>query len=147
MRKRYRFNLFEYLAQCDQNYVRLSALLYKEDSKDFESVSVTLDQHLENISFYITESTRYTSQITIVQQMPGSLDDLVLKVRAYHDVCCSEVLSFQGHSDDTARYDYPNEAMRTPDEKMQNNRLLGEMLELCLGAGTVVREIPRLMAC
>ncbi len=87
------------------------------------------------IHFSVTSDCRYTTTINIAQRMPSGIRDLMLVVRVYHDVQSAEVIRFQGQGRFAARYDYPNAQMRTPDEKSQVNRFLGELLTLCLAKG------------
>ena len=98
---------------------------------EFRDVSVLVSSFSEAIRFAISESSRYTTTITIAQQMPAGIRDLMLVVRAYHDVQCAEVISFQGQRQFAEKLVYPKDKMRAPDEKAQVNRLLGELLTLC----------------
>ena len=102
---------------------------------ELQETAVRLSKNLETIQFLVSERYKYTSTITIAQSMPEGIEDLCLTVRAYHDAKCAEVVSFQGQYRFAARYDYPNPKMRTPDEKAQINKFLGELLVMCLTNG------------
>ncbi len=141
--KRYRFDLFSHLAECDANYMRLCKLMMDLGSGELREISVLVNSVGEAIRFAISEDCRYTTTVTIFQRMPAGIRDLMLVVRAYHDMKCAEVISFQGQRQFAARYDYPNTKMRTPDEKVQVNRFLGELLTLCLRRGRTDNDQSR----
>ncbi|MXW52553.1 MAG: DUF1249 domain-containing protein [Gammaproteobacteria bacterium] len=138
--RRYRFDLLAHLAECDANYMRLCRLMQDLNSGEFREVSVLVSSVSESIRFVISESSRYTTTITIAQRMPAGIRDLMLVVRAYHDVQCAEVISFQGQRQFAEKLVYPKDKMRAPDEKAQVNRLLGELLTLCLKKGRTSRS-------
>ena len=122
--------------------MRLCKLMMDLGSGEFREISVLVNSVGEAIRFAISEDCRYTTTVTIAQRMPSGIRDLMLVVRAYHDVKCAEVISFQGQRKFTARYEYPNSKMRSPDEKVQINRFLGELLTLCLKKGRTDRKRP-----
>lgn len=115
--------------------MRLCKLMADLRSGELREISVFVNAIGEAIRFAISENCRYTTTVTIFQRMPAGIRDLMLVVRAYHDVQCAEVVSFQGQRRFAPRYEYPNSKMRTPDEKAQVNRFLGELLTLCLRKG------------
>lgn len=115
--------------------MRLCRLLQDLRSGEFREISVLVSSVSEAIRFAVSESSRYTTTITIAQGMPSGIADLLLVVRAYHDVQCAEVISFQGQKQFAVKWTYPKQKVRAPDEKAQVNRLLGELLTLCLKKG------------
>ena len=119
--------------------MRLCRLMQDLKSGEFREISVFVNSLSEAIRFAISESTRYTTTITIVQRMPPGIRDLMLVVRAYHDVQCAEVISFQGQRQFAEKLVFPRDKLRAPDEKAQVNRLLGELLTLCLKKGRTTR--------
>ena len=137
-RRRYRIDILDHLAECDANYVRLYQLLMDDASGKFEEIAVHLNSKDDEIIFAVAESGKYTSTVLITRSMPASLPDLFLKVRVYHDAQCAEVVNYQGQERHAPTYDYPNPKMRAPDEKVQINRFLGELLSICLTKGRVV---------
>ncbi|MCY3884798.1 MAG: DUF1249 domain-containing protein [Gammaproteobacteria bacterium] len=138
--RRYRFDLLAHLAECDANYMRLCRLMQDLRSGEFREISVLVSSVSEAIRFAVSESSRYTTTITIAQGMPSGIRDLMLVVRAYHDVQCAEVISFQGHRQFAVKWTYPKQKMRAPDEKAQVNRFLGELLTLCLKKGRTAKS-------
>lgn len=104
-------------------------------SGEFREISVFVTSVNEAVRFAISERSRYTTTITIAQRMPSDIRDLMLVVRAYHDVQCAEVISFQGQRQFARKSKHPKAKMSAPDEKAQVNRFLGELLTLCLKKG------------
>ena len=93
------------------------------------------------VSFEVTYRSRYTTVLTL--DLPSSvrgLGGMRIKIRAYHDARTAEVIEFQGQRRLKAVYDYPNEQMHQPDEKVQVNRFLSEFLNACLRHGIVHQE-------
>lgn len=144
--QRYRFNLLEYLNQCDLNYVYLFQLLCR-DTSAFRSTVVSLGTVNEETTFDVLENTRYTSTVKITRKMPSRVGDLKFTVRVFHDLQCTDLLSFQGEREYDARYSYPNSRMRSPDEKTQNTRFLGEILKLCVAKGRLLPERSSTLTC
>lgn len=144
--QRYRFNLLEYLNQCDLNYVYLFQLLCR-DTSAFRSTVVSLGTVNEETTFDVLENTRYTSTVKITRKMPSRVGDLKFTVRVFHDLQCTDLLSFQGEREYDARYSYPNSRMRSPDEKTQNTRFLGEILKLCVAKGRKLPERSSTLTC
>lgn len=136
----YKFNLSSYLAECDANYLRLVNLLYSRESRDWHPMVYRFQHNRGEVSFEMSNESRYASTVSIVRHMPQALDDVRLEVRAYHDVQCAEVLNFQGQAAHSARYDLPNEGMHTPDEKSQVNKFLGELLQWCIDKGKIINR-------
>ena len=144
--QRYRFDLLEYHRQCDLNYVYLFKLLGR-NSEQFQSRVMSSDAADEAISFDVLENTRYTTTINITRKMPKRVGDLKFTVRVFHDVQCADLLSFQGQHEYDARYTYPNSHMRSPDEKTQNTRFLGEILQVCVIKNRKFRKRTKTLIC
>ena len=144
--QRYQFDLLEYLNQCDLNYVYLFQLLCR-DTSAFRSTVVSLGAVNEETTFEVIDNTRYTSTVKITRKMPSQVGDLKFTVRVFHDLQCTDLLSFQGEREYDARYSYPNRRMRSPDEKTQNTRFLGEILKLCVSKGRKLAERSSTLTC
>lgn len=144
--QRYRFDLLEYLNQCDMNYVYLFQLL-GGDELPFTSTVMSFGSLAEDTMFEVIENTRYTSTIKVTRRMPSRVGDLKFTVRAFHDLQCTDLVSFQGEREYDARYSYPNTRMRLPDEKTQNTRFLGEILKLCVVKGRKRPERSSTITC
>lgn len=144
--QRYRFDLLEYLNQCDLNYVYLFQLLSRGTSA-FRSTVVSLGAVNEETTFEVIDDTRYTSTVKITRKMPSRIGDLEFTVRVFHDLQCTDLMSFQGEREYDARYSYPNTRMRSPDEKTQNTRFLGEILKLCVSKGRKFAKQSSTLTC
>lgn len=144
--QRYRFDLLEYLNQCDMNYVFLFQLLCR-DSSAFKSTVVSVGTANAETTFDVIENTPYTSTVKITRKMPSRVGDLKFTVRVFHDLQCTDLLSFQGEREYDVRYSYPNTRMRSPDEKTQNTRFLGEVLKLCVAKGRKHPERSSTLTC
>ncbi|MDE0093354.1 MAG: DUF1249 domain-containing protein [Gammaproteobacteria bacterium] len=131
----YRFDLFDYLAECDANYLRLVNLLYSNLSRSLQSTEYVIQKSNSTIEFDVLRPSRYVSIVTVTQRIPVSLPDLMMEVRMFHDVQCAEVVTFQGNETYLARYTTGDPSSRTPDEKSQINRFLGELLNWCINKG------------
>lgn len=140
-RRRYKVDLFALLAECDANYVRLCKILLRDVDGAWMDQEISLDGEQGNVRFLVTEMNRYTDVITIEQEMPDDVADLCIRVRVYHDVRSAEVINYQHQHRFEPRYDYPNEKMRMPDEKLQLNKFLSEFLSFCLANGISTAEL------
>ncbi len=142
--KRYSINLPAHMAECDANYVRLLKLfpdLREEDGREF---AVELGAQAVRIELAVLERAPYTTLIALTQRELGNsswLRQPQITIRLYHDATCAEVVAYQHARDFKAVYDYPNPDMHQPDEKAQVNRLLSELLAVCLQRGQIV-ELP-----
>lgn len=102
---------------------------------------IIVGQHPSEVRIQVLERSPYTTHIRLTQlpQAPWSKKPS-LTVRMYHDARSAEVVEYQHARHFRAVYDYPNQYMRQPDEKVQVNRFLGEFLALCLEHGVAVNE-------
>lgn len=84
------------------------------------------------------EKSRWTELLELRLEMQGdhpSFYPAVMQVRSYHDVRLTEVIAFQQRQAKEGRYAYPNEAMFHPDEKVQVNDFLRDLLRFVLDKG------------
>ncbi|MCH8140636.1 MAG: DUF1249 domain-containing protein [Proteobacteria bacterium] len=118
--------------------MKLFPLLREEDVSVF---GIIVGQHPSEVRIEVLERSPYTTHIrrTQLPQAPWSKKPS-LTVRMYHDARSAEVVEYQHARHFRAVYDYPNQYMRQPDEKVQVNRFLGEFLALCLEHGVAVNE-------
>ncbi len=139
--KKYRPSLAGLMNLCSVNYMLMLKLLADKDQvgeqrcffiSDFLSYSIT-----------VNEITRYTTLLTIAQDATVMGKHLAqffqptMVIRLYHDAQMAEVISSQDIHQIKPRYDYPNAAMRQPDEKQQVNQFLKEWLQLCHQLGRI----------
>jgi uncharacterized protein YqiB (DUF1249 family) len=153
--KKYQPRLSTLMNLCEINYMFLVRLL--ASNNDGEVVGDKRDFFISDFLSYnitILEITRYTSLISICQELPHAKQDKKVKdndnqtifdrilrpkmtIRLYHDARMAEVISNQDIKQVKPRYDYPNSKMHLPDEKEQINQFLKEWLQLCLKLGQV----------
>lgn len=146
IRRRYVPDLQEMAALCEANYLRLLKLL----PDNVQQREFMLGNHNRRVRLTVEEDHRYTTMLTVEQEgySPAWLQPQSMQVRLYHDAGMAEVLGYQRQQRFAGRYEYPNPAMRVPDEKVQLNRFLAEWLDHCLKYGqslptlTFVNEIP-----
>lgn len=157
--KKYHPKLSTLMSLCEINYMLLIRLLANNDE---DIIGKEINFFISDFLAYnikTLEITRYTSLISICQEMPNAnkedvehfknLDkknkkDLLssilhpkMTIRLYHDARMAEVISNQDIRQVKPRYDYPNNKMHLPDEKEQINIFLKEWLQLCLKLGQV----------
>ena len=127
--------------ECDANYVRLMRLCPTLRERGGGSFGVTIAGRRAQVGIEVVERNPYTTLIRLRQrpEAPWGLNP-GFTVRLYHDARCAEVVEYQRARHFKAVYDYPNEAMRQRDEKVQVNRFLGEFLSYCLRNGVALRE-------
>ena len=139
--QRYNIDLGAHLAECDGNYHRLCRLLPDLDVPSPDAVTIAFGSRAPAVVLRVVDQCRYTTVVALRQCALGpGVTDTRIKVRLYHDARCAEVIEFQGQRHFAPRYDYPNALMRQPDEKVQINHFLRELLSLCLRHG-VAREL------
>ena len=142
MARRYNIDLRAHLAECDGNYRRLQRLLPDLAEAAPGAVAVGFGSRAPAVEVRVLDRCRYTTVVALRQCAPApGVPDTRIKVRLYHDARCAEVIEFQGQRHFEPRYEYPNPLMRQPDEKIQINRFLRDLLNLCLLHG-VVDEQP-----
>ena len=153
--KKYQPRLSTLMNLCEVNYMFLVRLLASHN--DEEAVGDERCFFISDFLSYkitILEITRYTSLVSIRQELPKTkavvtgednnnktVFDHILRpkmiIRLYHDARMAEVISNQDIKQVKPRYDYPNSKMHLPDEKEQINQFLKEWLQLCLKLGQV----------
>lgn len=153
--KKYQPRLSTLMNLCEVNYMFLVRLLASQN--DEEAVGDERCFFISDFLSYkitILEITRYTSLVSIRQELPktkrvvpgeennnNTVFDHILRpkmiIRLYHDARMAEVISNQDIKQVKPRYDYPNNKMHLPDEKEQINQFLKEWLQLCLKLGQV----------
>jgi uncharacterized protein YqiB (DUF1249 family) len=158
--KKYHPKLSTLMNLCEINYMLLVRLLASHNDEELVG-----DERIFFISDFLSysittlEITRYTSLVSICQEMPNAKQEKTkqevkpekneintqfahvlhpkMVIRLYHDARMAEVISNQDIRQIKPRYDYPNTKMHLPDEKQQINQFLKEWLQLCLKLGQV----------
>ncbi len=161
MNVRQRVDIKNLGAQCEANYWRLQAIARTlfTDGKVAQGDSATLSLPRLNValSLLVCDVARYTDTINLIFQAvsstkavrtlefsEGMVSNLVpspMVVRVYHDLQVAEVFDFDGLGAGKGRYDYPNERMMQPDEKLQQNIMLGQWLAYALTDGLVATPL------
>lgn len=132
---KYKLDLGAWLSICDSNYHLLMCLFPNLDSGGRVPGRLFMGRKFPEFVFEIVSRHRYTSEINISCKAPEGIPDLSMRVRVYHDLQTSEVIEYQKERDFMPTYEYPNEKMRMPNEKVQVNRFLSEVLDLCANQG------------
>lgn len=148
-------------AHSEANFWRLQAVMralfeQHEIAEGNEGV-LTLPALNVALSLNICDVARYTVTINLKFQtvsstnrnqpleFSGGLKDLLMPlpmvVRIYQDAQAAEVIDFAGQGAGRLRYPYPNERMLQPDEKLQQNRILGQWLAYGMAHGVPARRL------
>jgi hypothetical protein len=157
--KKYHPKLSTLMSLCEINYMLLIHLLANNDEDIIGKERNFFISDFLAYNIKTLEITRYTSLISICQEMPNANKEDVehvknlneknkkdllssilhpkMTIRLYHDARMAEVISNQDIRQVKPRYDYPNNKMHLPDEKEQINIFLKEWLQLCLKLGQV----------
>lgn len=130
-------NLPGHHAQCEMNY-HLCLTLIPGCREGQSQWRFTLGENPPfKVDVRLIESAPYTSTIDIHQER--NVEPFVhrpkIRVRLYHDVEMAEVVGWDHHRHWLPVYDYPNQKMYQPDEKLALNRFLGEWLLHCRKLG------------
>jgi hypothetical protein len=143
IRKRtYKVNLSAHMAVCDINYQRMLKLFPKMREQDEIKIALTPGADGTFVVIKALERSPYTTLLYLSQQPKlnwGSSPNM--RIRMYHDSSSAEVIEYQHENRFHGHYEYPNQRMRHPDEKVQLNRFLSEYLSLCLTIGGVVEPV------
>lgn len=143
IRKRtYKVDLSAHMAVCDINYQRMLKLFPKMREQDELKIALTPGAEGTFVVIKALERSPYTTLLHLSQQPElnwGSSPNM--RIRMYHDSSSAEVVEYQHENRFHGHYEYPNQRMRHPDEKVQLNRFLGEYLSLCLAIGGVVEPV------
>jgi uncharacterized protein YqiB (DUF1249 family) len=140
-RSRYSVDIGDLHSLCETNYLRFLRVFPGYETNN--SVEITAD-HL-TLVFDVVERTRYTTLFRVTQRGQQGLPAMNLDLRLYHDASMAEIVAFQRHRHLEGRYDYPNPNMYQRDEKIQQNRYLAEILELCLAEGRLTTDFTSWM--
>ena len=138
-RRRYKMDLSELHALCSANYVRLLQLF-----PDYQQTNL---RHLRagesTVTFAVVEQGRYTTTLNVSIQSPSMQECgyAVTQIRLYHDARMAEVVPGRSNKRLESNYAYPNIDMHQPDEKIQRNRHLAELLEFIFSEGRVDRPV------
>ena len=143
IRKRtYKVDLSAHMALCDINYQRMLKLFPSMREQDERSIALTPGADGTFLLIKVLERSPYTTCLHLIQQPKlnwGSSPNM--RIRMYHDTSSAEVVEYQHENRFHGHYEYPNQRMRHPDEKVQLNRFLGEYLSLCLAIGGVTEPV------
>ena len=139
---RYKIDLVEHMAECDQNYARVVKLFPDHAEVNHRDLVLCFGEEAVNVRMSVLERSRYTSVILLTQEASSVAPSNRIRIRVYHDAKSAEVIEIQNQRRFDAIYGYPNPKMRQRDEKKQINRFLGEVLGFCLtfGASSEVRH-------
>ena len=121
------------MSECDANYERLTRLLPDIAGRQDWTLDMLQPEQAGSVQLSVVERCPYTTTLRCSQRIGGSMlfAEPSMTVRMYHDARTAEVTEYQNERRFAAIYAYPNQHMRLPDEKMQINRLLGDLLMLC----------------
>jgi hypothetical protein len=143
IRKRtYKVDLSAHMALCDINYQRVLKLFPSMREQDEMSIALTPGADGTFLLIKVLERSPYTTFLHLIQQPKlnwGSSPNM--RIRMYHDTSSAEVVEYQHENRFHGHYEYPNQRMRHPDEKVQLNRFLGEYLSLCLAIGGLTEPV------
>ena len=143
IRKRtYKVDLSAHMAVCDINYQSMLKLFPKMREQDEIKIALTPGADGTFVVIKALERSPYTTLLYLSQQPElnwGSSPNM--RIRMYHDSSSAEVIEYQHENRFHGHYEYPNQRMRHPDEKVQLNRFLSEYLSLCLTIGGVVEPV------
>lgn len=119
---------------CEANYRKLKKMF--PEIAFLEHVSLSNKRNQIAFSIDVLERTPYTTLIRLKStfMMCAELSpETVMQIRIYHDASVAEVVKIQNHQRIRSHYTYPNASMYLPDEKLQSNKLLSEILTFCQG--------------
>ena len=141
--QRYRIDLSGHIAECDANYVSLMKLLPDLHVADERAIGLDLLTGGAMVRLRVVERCPYTTTVRLQQSAPVAalFSAPAMTVRLYHDARTAEVTEYQSERGFQPIYDYPNLAMRLPDEKAQINKLLAELLSFYLQTGTSTQPV------
>jgi hypothetical protein len=110
--------------------------------EDLSVFGVMLGEHPHRVELKVVERGPYTTLVELEQlpRAPWNSRPRML-VRLYHDARSAEVVECHGARHFRPVYEYPNQHMHLPDEKVQVNRFLTEFLSVCLSHGVAVTEL------
>jgi len=130
---KYADDFVKFCNDCDVNYAKLLRLVGEHSLPRIYGMENQLELEISLIAEH-----KYTTSYRLTVYMPmGETMQLEHKmdVNLYHDARVAEVVCFDNLSRLSPKYQYPNDDMFHPDEKTQQNRLLGEWLSHCAKHG------------
>ncbi len=140
-RERYNVDIGDLHSLCESNYVRLLRVFPAYEKAN----STELSAGPLGLVLEVVERTRYTTLLRVTQRGQHGIPAMNLDIRLYHDASMAEIVAFQRHRHLEGRYEYPNPNMYQRDEKIQQNRYLAELLELCLAEGRLTVGLSSLV--
>ena len=87
MRKppRYKIDLVEHMAECDQNYARVIKLFPDHAQADHRDLLLCFGEEVVNVRMSVLERSRYTSVILLKQEASFMARSNSIRIRVYHD--------------------------------------------------------------
>lgn len=133
IKRRYTVDLLDLHALCEANYARILRLFPGYETRNCRQFSAGDAQ----VTLEVIERCRYTTTFRLRKIGPLAMPygPLMVDLRVYHDAKMAEVINFQANRQLAGRYAYPNKKMYQRDEKLQQNRFVGELLGFCLAQG------------
>ncbi|VAW84017.1 hypothetical protein MNBD_GAMMA16-214 [hydrothermal vent metagenome] len=117
----------------ESNYTRLLIIIPSLDMTETD-VDLTVPG-MAGLVVRVLEHCKYTSIVELSNTYNNDARfgmNMTMTLRVYYDAQVAEVTSYQGCRRLRSRYNYPNESMFMPKEKLQVNQFLAEWLEHCL---------------
>lgn len=105
---------------------------------------INWQHHTASLKLQIEERFKYTTSLRISYNSGVSslwLKPSVFMVRLYHDSNTAEVVCTRQWRQLQGKYEYPNQQMHSPDEKLQCNLYLGEWLSECFKHGHTKTQV------
>ena len=136
----YKYNLTNFMGQCELNYGLLCRLLPDIENED------EFDYFVKNrfrMNLQVTERCRYTTCIHFTvnnDEQSNWLPEIEIDIRLYHDAHLAEVVDNRGVAMLPIN-PYPNPDMLHKDEKQGLNEFLSEWLFFCLKHGQSTESI------
>lgn len=133
----YAVDLMGLMNECEANFIRMKKLTQNMQITEryflIERGNNTLEHKL---LLLMQEKFTSTWSFEVISESKSIwLKSPKITVRIYHDAQLAEVIAWEGHRRFRPRYEYPNKNAYARDEKLQNNRFLGQWLSDCLQHG------------
>lgn len=139
-RPRHQVDLSSLQASCEANYWRLLRLLPAAPGVS-RVVDAEQSGQRSRLVLEVLERCPYTTRVRLQSEQSHWFCTLPMEVCLYHDAGMAEVVPAAGRRQYEGRYAYPNRQMLQPDEKLQQNRFLGEWLGFYLSHGLAAESI------
>ncbi len=146
MPKRYVAELQRLQSDAAANYLLLQRLWQQAEEEQISFGLRAQEQDLGCLTLSLLEQSRWTQvlelHLTLITQ--DYLAPALMQVRVYQDLRLAEVIAYQKRQVREGRYAYPNAGMFHPDEKVQVNSFLKDMLQFTLDKGySLTEEVSR----